>query len=114
MAAPREVLDQIRQAVEKTPILLFMKGTASFPQCGFSARVVQVLESYGVPFKTVDVLENPLVREGVKEFASWPTIPQLYVGGQFVGGCDIVCEMHEQGELEPLLREAAGAAAARP
>jgi monothiol glutaredoxin len=110
MAAPNEVLDQIRQAVEKTPILLFMKGTASFPQCGFSARVVQVLESYGVPFKTVDVLSNPLVREGVKEFASWPTIPQLYVGGQFVGGCDIVCEMHEQGELEPLLREAAGTA----
>jgi monothiol glutaredoxin len=76
--------------------------------------VVQVLESYGVPFKTVDVLSNPLVREGVKEFASWPTIPQLYVGGQFVGGCDIVCEMHEQGELEPLLREAAGAGAAQP
>ncbi len=111
MAAQKEVLDQIRQAVEKTPILLFMKGTASFPQCGFSARVIQALESYGVPFKTVDVLSNPLLREGVKEFASWPTIPQLYVGGQFVGGCDIVLEMHEQGELERLLREAAGASA---
>jgi monothiol glutaredoxin len=113
MAADKEVLEQIRQAVEKTPILLFMKGTASFPQCGFSARVIQVLESYGVPYKTVDVLSNPLVREGVKEFASWPTIPQLYVGGQFVGGCDIVCEMHEQGELEPLLREAASGSSAQ-
>jgi monothiol glutaredoxin len=112
MAAPKEILDQIKQAVEKTPILLFMKGTASFPQCGFSARVIQVLESYGVEYKTVDVLSNPLVREGVKEFASWPTIPQLYVGGQFIGGCDIVLEMHEQGELEEVLREAAGASAA--
>jgi monothiol glutaredoxin len=106
-----DIIEQIRQAVEKTPVLLFMKGTSSFPQCGFSARVVQVLESYGVPYKTVDVLSNPAVREGVKRFANWPTIPQLYVGGKFVGGCDIVTEMHESGELEPLLREAAGAAA---
>ncbi len=114
MANEPDVIEQIRQSVEKTPILLFMKGTASFPQCGFSARVISVLESYGVPFKTVDVLSNPLLREGIKRFASWPTIPQLYAGGKFVGGCDIVTEMHESGELEPLLREAAGAVPVQP
>ena len=109
MSDQEEILEEIRQVVEKTPVLLFMKGTPSFPQCGFSARVVQVLESYGIPFKTVDVLANPLVREGVKQFANWPTVPQLYANGKFVGGCDIVVEMHEEGELESVLREAAPA-----
>ena len=107
---PQEVLDQIDEAVKQTPILLFMKGTPTFPQCGFSARTLQVLEGYGIPFRTVVVLANPLVREGVKEYASWPTVPQLYVGGEFVGGCDIVCEMHESGELAPVLEQVAESA----
>ena len=104
---PKEVLDQIAEAVKQVPVLLFMKGTPTFPQCGFSARTLQVLQEYDVPFRTVDVLANPLVREGVKEYASWPTVPQLYVAGEFVGGCDIVCEMPESGELGPLLADVA-------
>lgn len=111
MTEKEKVLERIREAVEKTPVLLFMKGTPEFPQCGFSARAIQVLESYGVPFKTIDVLADPSVREGVKEFSSWPTIPQCYIGGEFVGGSDILLEMHQSGELEPLLRRAAGGAA---
>ncbi len=107
---PQEVLDQIDEAVKQVPILLFMKGTPTFPQCGFSARTLSVLESYDIPFRTVDVLANPLVREGVKEYASWPTVPQLYVAGEFVGGCDIVCEMHESGELAPVLEKVAESA----
>ena len=98
--------DQIREAVAKAPVLLFMKGTPTFPQCGFSAQTVQILTGYGVEFKTVDVLSNPAVREGIKEFSEWPTIPQLYVNGEFVGGCDIITEMHEGNELAPLLEKA--------
>jgi monothiol glutaredoxin len=105
-----EILGQIDRAVKAEPILLFMKGTPSFPQCGFSARVIQVLESYGRPFRTVDVLSNPLVREGIKQYASWPTVPQLYVKGEFVGGCDIVVEMHDSGELADVLAKAEDAA----
>jgi monothiol glutaredoxin len=101
-----EILEEIRKAVEKAPILLFMKGNPTFPQCGFSARAVQVLESYGVPYKAADVLADPLLREAIKEFSNWPTVPQLYVGGQFIGGSDILVEMHESGELEPLIRQA--------
>jgi monothiol glutaredoxin len=82
-----------------------MKGTAMFPQCGFSARVVQILTHLGVPFKTANVLEDEELREGIKEFSQWPTIPQLYVKGEFVGGCDIVMEMFQSGELETLLTE---------
>ena len=107
VSEPNDIQERIREVVEKTPILLFMKGTPTFPQCGFSAKVVQVLESYQVPYKTIDVLENPDLRDGIKEFSSWPTVPQLYVGGEFVGGCDITIEMHQQGELEPLVRSAA-------
>jgi monothiol glutaredoxin len=80
-----------------------MKGTPTFPQCGFSQRVVQILDGYGVEYRAVDVLTNPLVREGIKEFSNWPTIPQLYVKGEFIGGCDIVAEMHENGELGEVL-----------
>ncbi len=106
MAENQDIQEQIRQAVEKTPVLLFMKGTPQMPQCGFSAHVIELLNSYGVPYESVDVLAEPALRQGVKEFADWPTVPQLYIGGEFVGGCDIVSEMHAQGELEPLLREA--------
>ena len=82
-----------------------MKGTPVFPQCGFSAAVVHVLNHLGVKFKGVDVLQDPALRQGIKEFTNWPTIPQLYVDGEFVGGCDIVREMYESGELQALLRE---------
>jgi monothiol glutaredoxin len=85
--------------VEKNKVLLFMKGNKAIPQCGFSSRVVAVLKSEGVPFETVNVLNDPEIREGIKQFSNWPTIPQLYVNGKFVGGCDIVTEMHQSGEL---------------
>jgi monothiol glutaredoxin len=96
------VQDRIRQEITDTPVVLFMKGTPVFPQCGFSAAVVQILSHMGVKFKGIDVLSDPSVRQGIKEFSSWPTIPQLYVKGEFVGGCDIVREMFESGELGQL------------
>ena len=89
----------------KHPVMLYMKGNAMFPQCGFSARVVQILTHLGVPFKTANVLEDAELREGIKQFSQWPTIPQLYVKGEFVGGCDIITEMFQSGELETLLAE---------
>src|SRR5260370_12783851 len=91
--------DQITEEITHNPVVLFMKGTPDFPQCGFSGQVVQILEYLGAPFKGVNVLENPELRQGIKEFANWPTIPQLYVKGEFVGGCDIVREMFQSGEL---------------
>lgn len=97
------VYARIRQEIEETPVVLFMKGTPMFPQCGFSAAVVQVLTNMGVKFKGIDVLSDPSLREGIKQFSNWPTIPQLYVGGEFVGGCDIVREMYTDGELQTLL-----------
>jgi len=97
------VQDRIRQEITGTPVVLFMKGTPVFPQCGFSAAVVQVLTHLGVPFKGIDVLTDPSLREGIKHFSSWPTIPQLYVKSEFVGGCDIVREMFQSGELTELL-----------
>lgn len=93
------VFDRIRQEIDGQPVVLFMKGTPVFPQCGFSAAVVQVLTLLGVQFKGVDVLADPQIREGIKAFSDWPTIPQLYVKGEFVGGCDIIREMYENGEL---------------
>ncbi len=99
------VFDRIRDEVGTNDVVLFMKGTPVFPQCGFSAAVVQVLSHLGVKFKGVDVLQDPSLRQGIKEFASWPTIPQLYVKGEFVGGCDIIREMYESGELQQLLSE---------
>jgi monothiol glutaredoxin len=97
--------ERIRQQIAETPVVLFMKGTPVFPQCGFSAAVVQILSHLGVKFKGVDVLSDPSVRQGIKEFSSWPTIPQLYVQGEFVGGCDIIREMFETGELQQVLEE---------
>ncbi len=93
------VFDRIRTEISETPVVLFMKGTPVFPQCGFSSVCVQVLGNLGIPFKGINVLEDPDVREGIKSFSNWPTIPQLYVKGEFVGGCDIVREMYESGEL---------------
>lgn len=99
------VAERITSDIQQNPVMLYMKGNAMFPQCGFSARVVQILTHLGVPFQTANVLEDPSLREGVKEFSSWPTVPQLYVKGEFVGGCDIVTEMFQSGELETLLTE---------
>src|SRR6201997_489279 len=94
------VFDRIKSDIGSNDVLLYMKGTPVFPQCGFSAAVVQMLSELGVKFKSVDVLKDSEIRQGIKEFSNWPTIPQLYVKGEFVGGCDIVKEMFEQGELE--------------
>src|SRR5512147_3209207 len=99
------VFTRIRQEIQDNPVVLFMKGTPMFPQCGFSAAVVQALTNLGVKFKGIDVLTDPSLREGIKRYANWPTIPQLYVKGEFIGGCDIVREMHQTGELRQLLEE---------
>ena len=99
------VFERIKQDVTDNPVVLFMKGTAMFPQCGFSARVVQILSHMQVKFKGVNVLEDPAIRDGIKAYTNWPTNPQLYVGGEFVGGCDIVTEMFQSGELETLMKE---------
>ncbi|NGM85809.1 Grx4 family monothiol glutaredoxin [Parapusillimonas sp. SGNA-6] len=102
-----EVQDFIRETVTANPVVLFMKGTAQFPQCGFSGRAIQVLKASGVTkLVTVNVLDDELVRQGIKEYSNWPTIPQLYVGGEFVGGSDIIAEMYESGELQTTLKEA--------
>ena len=98
------VFDRIRKQIESNDVVLYMKGTAMFPQCGFSAAVVQILSQLGVPFKDVNVLEDSDIRQGIKDFTDWPTIPQLYIKGEFVGGCDIVREMYENGELQQLLQ----------
>lgn len=93
----------IKQTVTENPVVLFMKGNASFPQCGFSGRAIQILQALDVEFVTVDVLSNEAVRQGIKEYSNWPTIPQLYVKGEFMGGCDIMTEMYESGELKQAL-----------
>ncbi|MGE5504407.1 MAG: Grx4 family monothiol glutaredoxin [Actinomycetota bacterium] len=97
------VFDRIRQDISENEVVLYMKGTPMFPQCGFSAAVVQVLSDLGVKFKGIDILVDPSLREGIKQFTNWPTLPQLYVKGEFVGGCDIVREMAASGELKTLL-----------
>ncbi|RLL54048.1 Grx4 family monothiol glutaredoxin [Mariprofundus sp. EBB-1] len=97
------VSQQIEQVVKNNDVVLFMKGTPDFPQCGFSQRVAAILNSYEIPFSAVNVLLSNDVREGIKAYSDWPTIPQLYVNAEFVGGCDIVSEMHDGGELEELL-----------
>ncbi len=95
--------ERIAKIITDSPVVLFMKGVPAAPQCGFSASVVKVLDAIGVPFTGINVLADPLVREGIKEFSEWPTIPQLYVRGEFVGGSDIVREMYESGELQDLI-----------
>jgi monothiol glutaredoxin len=99
------VFDRIKSDISANPVVLYMKGTPVFPQCGFSSMAVQVLSHLGVKFKSVDVLADPEIRQGIKEFAQWPTIPQLYIAGEFVGGADIIREMYESGEFETLLHE---------
>ena len=99
------ITDRIQSDITTNKVMVFMKGNAMFPQCGFSARVVQILSHLGVPFQTANVLEDPALRDGIKAFSQWPTVPQVYVDGEFVGGCDIVTEMFQSGELEALLKE---------
>ncbi len=99
------VHDRIQSEVSGNDVLLFMKGTPVFPQCGFSAATVGILSNLGVKFKAIDVLKDPEIRQGIKDFSNWPTIPQLYVKGEFVGGCDILKEMYEADELAPFLAE---------
>jgi len=101
-----ELKQRIQGMIDSQRVVLFMKGNKMFPQCGFSARVVQILKEAGADFKDVNVLTDPSVREGIKQFSDWPTIPQLYVAGQFIGGCDIVTELSEKGELQELLAAA--------
>lgn len=101
-----DIKNTIRSQVESNPVLLYMKGTKDEPMCGFSARVVQMLNALGVRYETVNVLENEEIRQGIKEFSNWPTIPQLYVDGDFIGGCDICEEMFNSGDLEKTVRSA--------
>ena len=98
--------ERIAEIVGKHDVVLFMKGTALFPQCGFSSRAVAILDHLGVPFETVDVLQDQEIRQGIKDYSDWPTVPQLYVKGEFVGGSDIMMEMFESGELQSLLNVA--------
>ena len=104
MSAENPVTKRIKQDITSNDVVLYMKGSPVFPQCGFSAAVVQILTMLEIKFKGIDVLADPSLRDGVKQFSEWPTIPQLYVKGEFVGGCDTVREMYESGELADLLR----------
>jgi monothiol glutaredoxin len=105
MMSADEVQSWIDQQVKNNDVVLFMKGSKDFPQCGFSGRVTQILNYLGLQFKDIDVLQDVSIRDGVKTYTNWPTIPQLYVKGEFIGGCDIVTEMFQSGELEQHLRE---------
>ena len=100
--------EEIKEAIDKDKVVLFMKGTRDFPQCGFSKRVITILENLEVKYQEYDVLANPELRENIKEFSNWPTIPQLYVSGEFVGGSDIVYDMYRDGELEPVFSNVEG------
>ncbi|MEW5853247.1 MAG: Grx4 family monothiol glutaredoxin [Myxococcota bacterium] len=100
-----DILQKIKNDVTSNKVILYMKGTKALPQCGFSARVVDILNRHGVGYETRNVLADPELREAIKRFSNWPTLPQLYVNGSFVGGCDIVTEMDQKGELAPLLKQ---------
>jgi len=104
-----DIIEKIESAVKENKIMIFMKGNRSFPQCGFSATTVAIFEELGVPFATADVLSDPELRDAIKRFSNWPTIPQVYIDGKFVGGCDIIRELHETGELAPMVKAALGA-----
>jgi len=101
-----DATEKIESQIKGNKVMLYMKGNREMPQCGFSARVVQILDSYDVMYETVDVLSDPEIRQGIKDYSNWPTIPQLYVNGEFVGGCDICVELFQSGELETILNPA--------
>jgi len=101
-----DALKQIEADINQNKIMIFMKGNRSFPQCGFSAATVQIFDQLGVEYKTADVLSDPELRDAIKTYSKWPTIPQVYINGKFVGGCDIIRELHESGELEPMVKAA--------
>ena len=105
-----DVIKEIEREVRENPVIIYMKGTPRFPMCGFSAATVEVLDEIGVPYKAVDILAESAKREAIKAYSNWPTIPQVFVGGKFIGGCDIVRQLHGKGELAPLVRSAAKAA----
>jgi monothiol glutaredoxin len=100
----QDIFEQIKGQVETDRIVLYMKGDPAMPQCGFSQVTVEILKRLGVPFQTYDILQDPSLREGIKQFSNWPTIPQLYIDGEFIGGCDIVRSMYEAGDLEKLVK----------
>lgn len=100
-----DIFERIKQQVESTPVLLYMKGTPNFPQCGFSGRAVEILQACGAQFAYVNIFEDPDLREKLKEFSNWPTFPQLYINGEFIGGCDIMMDLYEQGELERMVKD---------
>lgn len=101
-----DVQEKIKQLVTENKVVIFMKGSRDFPQCGFSGATIQALKATGADFVDIDVLKDPAIRQGVKVYADWPTIPQVYVGGEFIGGCDIVVQMHQKGELKKVIDEA--------
>lgn len=101
----KEIHTKIDNLIKEHPVILFMKGSRDFPQCGFSGQVVQILDHLGVNYDTINVLEDEEIRQGIKAFSNWPTIPQLYVNGEFIGGCDIIREMYADGELQSLLKQ---------
>ena len=98
------IFDEIKTIIDQNDIVLFMKGNKDFPQCGFSATVSHILNTLGINFKDIDILKDQELRQAIKEFSDWPTIPQLYIKGEFIGGCDIIKEMHQEGELKQLLQ----------
>ena len=98
--------EQIEKDVKGNKVMLYMKGTPQSPMCGFSAKVVGILDEYKIPYKSCNVLDDPDIRQGIKEYADWPTVPQLYINGEFVGGCDVATELHQNGELKKLLNTA--------
>lgn len=101
----QEINQRIEELLKNNKVILFMKGTPVSPQCGFSARAVSILTEYGIPFTSYNILEDEAIRQGLKEFSNWPTYPQLYVNGELVGGCDIIVEMHESGDLAETLKK---------
>ena len=106
-----DIMEKIGSAVRDNKIMIFMKGNRTFPQCGFSAATVAIFDQLGVPYATADVLSDPELRDAIKQYSNWPTVPQVYIDGKFVGGCDIIRELAESGELEPMVKAALGESA---